>query len=154
MRPLPVPGGGHRRYARGDVLALLDEGDAGGDQAAAVYTRVRTGKQAEAGKLERRDCASWRMRHGRAIAWCCRRVTWQRARLGFPYLETRFGVLGVPSVVPADQKPEGVPAELVKDGMGRATRFSAKWCLVRDGRRARVAVKATLEDMEAGGVGG
>ena len=41
------------------MLALLGEGAAGGDQAAAVYTRVRTGKRAEAGNLERRDCASW-----------------------------------------------------------------------------------------------
>ena len=63
-----------------------------GDQAAAVYARVRTGKQAEGGNLERPRGASWRMRHGRAIAWCRRRVTWQRARLGCPYLETRFGV--------------------------------------------------------------
>ena len=53
MGPLPVLGGGHRRYARGDVLALPGEGDAGGDQAAAVYTRARTEKQAEAANLER-----------------------------------------------------------------------------------------------------
>lgn len=53
LRPIARSGGGHRRYARGDVLALLGEGDAGGDKAAAVYTRVSTGKQAEAGNLER-----------------------------------------------------------------------------------------------------
>ena len=45
--------GGQRRYARADVLALLGEEDAGGEKTAAVYARVSTAKQAEAGKLER-----------------------------------------------------------------------------------------------------
>ena len=53
LGPIARSGGRHRRYARGDVLVLLGEGAAGGDQAAAVYTRVRTGKQAETGNLER-----------------------------------------------------------------------------------------------------
>ena len=35
-----------------DVLALLGEDGAGGEETAAVYARVSTGKQAEAGNLE------------------------------------------------------------------------------------------------------
>ena len=45
--------GGQRRYARADVLALLGEDGAGGEKTAAVYARVGTAKQAEAGNLER-----------------------------------------------------------------------------------------------------
>ena len=45
--------GGQRRYARADVLALLGEDDAGGEKRSAVYARVSTAKQAEAGSLER-----------------------------------------------------------------------------------------------------
>ena len=74
--------------------------------------------------------------------------------MGFGYLETRCDVLGVSIVVTADQEPEGAPAELVKDRLGIATISSAKWCGLRGRRRARAAVKATLVDMGAGGVGG
>ena len=103
--PWPVPGVGHRRYAHGDAPALLGEGDAGGDQAGAVYARVRTGKQAEAGNLERQR---WRLmeyaaRKGYRVVLQARDVA--AARLGFPYLEMRCDVLGVPAVVTADQEP-------------------------------------------------
>ena len=61
-------GGGHRRCARGDVLALLGEGAAGADQAAAVCAGVRTGKQAETGNRERprlrlMGYAAWKGHH-------------------------------------------------------------------------------------------
>ena len=78
----------------------------------------------------------------------------QRARLGFPYLATRFGVLGVPSVGTADQEPEGASAELMKNRMAIVTSFSAKWYRLRGGRRARAAVNATLVDMGDRAVGG
>jgi len=52
LRPLARSEGGHRRYARADVLALLGDDCATGEKTAAVYTRVSTGKQAEAGNLE------------------------------------------------------------------------------------------------------
>ena len=53
LRPLTRSEGGHRRYARADVLALLGDDCAAGEKTAAVYTRGSTGKQAEAGNLER-----------------------------------------------------------------------------------------------------
>ena len=59
----------------------------------------------------------------KAIAWCCRRVTWQRARLGFAYLETRFDVLRAPMVVTAAREPEGASAELVKDWLASVPRW-------------------------------
>ena len=53
LRPIARSKGGQRRYARADILALLGVDDAAGDRTAAIYTRVSTGKQAEAGNLER-----------------------------------------------------------------------------------------------------
>ena len=53
LRPLARSKGGQRRYARADILALLGIEEAAGDKAAAIYARVSTGKQAEAGNLER-----------------------------------------------------------------------------------------------------
>ena len=170
LQPMAGSGGGHRRYVRGDALALLDEGDTEGNRAAAVYTRVRTGKQAEAGNLERPPLRLMEHAVRKGIAWCCTWVTWHRAGtrrprglhrvveaarrrgmrfllveypdrlavgLSVPYLETRFDVLSVRSVVTADQEPEGVPAELVKDSLGIVTSFSGKWYELRGGRRAR-----------------
>ena len=95
----------------------------------------------------------WR-RHGVAG---CGSLWWSTrtgGRLGFPYPETRSDVLDVASVVTADQEPEGAPAELVKDSLGIVTSFSGKWYGLRGGRRARAAVKVTLVDKGAGGVGG
>ena len=51
--PFTRSAGGQRRYARADVLALLGEDGAGSEKTAAVYARVSTTKQAEAGNLER-----------------------------------------------------------------------------------------------------
>jgi putative resolvase len=46
--------GGHRRYARADVLAFLGkQEDCASERTAAIYARVNTAKQAEAGNLER-----------------------------------------------------------------------------------------------------
>ena len=51
--PFTRSAGGQRRYARADVLALLGEDGAGSEKTAALYARVSTTKQAEAGNLER-----------------------------------------------------------------------------------------------------
>ena len=51
--PLPGPWAGTDGTHGRIFLALLGGGDAGGDKAAAVYARVSTGKQSEAGNLER-----------------------------------------------------------------------------------------------------
>jgi predicted site-specific integrase-resolvase len=53
LRPLARSEGGHRRYARADVLALLGEKGPWDEKTAAVYARVSTAKQADAGNLER-----------------------------------------------------------------------------------------------------
>jgi putative resolvase len=46
--------GGHRRYARADVLAFLGKReDFASDRTAAIYARVSTAKQAGAGNLDR-----------------------------------------------------------------------------------------------------
>ena len=62
--------------------------------------------------------------------------------------------MDVPGGVTTDQEPEGASAELVKDRLGIATIFSAKWYWLRGGRRARAAVNATLVDMGHRAVGG
>jgi len=53
LRPLARSEGGHRRYARVDVLALLGENGPWDEKTAAIYARVSTAKQADAGNLER-----------------------------------------------------------------------------------------------------
>ena len=76
------------------------------------------------------------------------------ARLGFPYLETLFDVLGVRGVVAAGQEAEDAPVELVKDLLSIVTRFSARLYGMRGGRKARAAVKAFLAETGVGAVGG
>ena len=53
LRPIGRSQGGHRRYARADVLALRGVDEAARDNPAAIYARVSTMKQADAGNLER-----------------------------------------------------------------------------------------------------
>lgn len=53
LRPVGRSEGGHRRYARADVLAVLGDDSIGSETTAAIYARVSTGKQAAAGNLER-----------------------------------------------------------------------------------------------------
>ena len=70
LRPVARSEGGHRRYARADILALLGEDRATGEKTAAVCTRVSTGKQAEAGNLEPQRLRLMEYAAARA-AWGC-----------------------------------------------------------------------------------
>lgn len=53
LKPLRTPGG-HRRYKESQIMALIgEEANETGLRRCAVYARVSTAKQAEAGKLQR-----------------------------------------------------------------------------------------------------
>ena len=62
LHPLARSEGGHRRYARADVLALLGEGRTDGEKSAALYTRVSTGSRLRQGTWSDSGCGLWSMR--------------------------------------------------------------------------------------------
>ncbi|MBE3562940.1 MAG: recombinase family protein [Hydrogenibacillus schlegelii] len=116
IRPIRLPSG-HRRYLVEEIDRILKTGgmELPEPNAVALYARVSTKKQAEAGNLSPD----------------------RLARFGFDYLERHLEYCGVEIEVISQKEPEEAHAELVQDLLAIVTSFSARIYGARGGRKIR-----------------
>jgi len=177
LKPLHTPGG-HRRYKESQIMALIgEEITESGSKRCAVYARVSTAKQAEAGNLQRQkerlityavekgyqvkavyaEIASGLNENRREFAKIATKgeidvivieYKDRLARFGYKYLEQYYRSCGVEIDIMEIDEEKSPQEELVEDMIAIVTSFSAR---IYGKRGGRVAKKLTeLIEQEVG----